>query len=115
MREVLFDVDQVAYCGLYCGACAKYLNEKCNGCHTNEKATWCKVRSCCIEKKLASCAGCDEFKDPRQCSKFNNIFSKLFGLVFGSDRPACIECIRDIGSEAYARKMAALKLHAIKR
>ena len=115
MREVLADVERVAYCGLYCGACGKYVNEKCDGCHMNAKASWCKVRACCIEKHLKSCADCDDFNDPGQCKKFNNFFSKLFGFLFGSDRSACIDCIKNTGLEAYAKKMAELRLHAFKR
>lgn len=34
----------VAYCGLYCGACQSYTKGKCPGCDANEKATWCEIR-----------------------------------------------------------------------
>jgi len=115
MREIKADVELVAYCGLFCGACKKYLSEKCPGCHGNEKASWCTVRSCCMEMKIASCAECSEFPDPRGCKKFNNFFSKLFGLIFRSDRAACIACIRKDGLEAYAARMAEAKLQTLRR
>lgn len=115
VREIRADAKLVAYCGLYCGACRKYLKEKCPGCHQNEKATWCTVRSCCMEKKIASCAECTEFPDPRGCKKFNNSFSKLMGLVFRSDRPACIACLKEMGPVAYAAQMALAKRQAIRR
>jgi hypothetical protein len=115
MREILADKELVAYCGLFCGACRRYLGEKCAGCHENTKAGWCKVRGCCLEKKIASCADCGEFKDPRQCKKFDNAFSRLFGIIFRSDRPACIDCIKSIGIGAYASKMAESRLQSIKR
>jgi hypothetical protein len=115
MRDVLAKSELVAYCGLFCGACKRYINEKCEGCHDNIKATWCKVRACCIEKKISCCADCDEFKDARRCNKFNNMVSRLFGVIFRSDRPACIGCIKSIGLEAYATRMAESKLQTIKR
>jgi hypothetical protein len=115
MREVLAEPELVAYCGLYCGACKAYLKEKCAGCHDKADATWCKVRACCIGKNVSTCASCDEFKDPRRCKKFNNAVSKLFGMLFGSDRPACIDCIQETGLEAFAHRMAEARLHSIKR
>jgi hypothetical protein len=105
----------VACCGLYCGACKSYLDEKCKGCHENSKATWCKVRSCCTEKQIKSCAECGDFADPRACGKFNNFMSKLFGLVFRSDRAACIAQIRRMGLEDHAKTMAETGTRTIKR
>lgn len=115
MREITANPDLVACCGLYCGACSRYLKKKCDGCRENAKATWCKVRSCCLTKEIATCADCDEFNDPKQCKKFHNAISRLFGLIFRSDRPACIACIRHEGREAYATHMAARKLPSLKR
>lgn len=48
----------VAYCGLYCGACKSQLKGKCPGCYGNEKATWCEIRKCCNEHGYATCADC---------------------------------------------------------
>ena len=115
MREVVADAGLVAYCGLYCGACGSYLKEKCPGCHKNTKAGWCKIRLCCIERNITSCAVCTEFKDPKHCKKFNNVMSKLFAMLFKSDRPACIAQIKVLGLEGHAKKMAELKKQTIKR
>ena len=115
MKTITADPGLVAYCGLYCGACKKYLNDSCKGCQANASATWCKVRDCCIERRIRSCADCGQFKDPEECGKFNNIFSKLFGLVFHSDRRACIMQIRKIGCEGHAKDMAAKGAHTIKK
>jgi hypothetical protein len=115
MRETTASAELVAYCGLYCGACRQYLSEKCEGCHQNEKATWCKIRTCCSEQGLSSCAQCADFPDPRQCAKFDNLMSKVFALVFRSDRPACIAEIRRLGPEGYAGEMAEKKLQSLKR
>jgi hypothetical protein len=105
----------VASCGLYCGACRFYIKGKCKGCAANERATWCKLRSCCIEKGIRTCAECTEFPNPNDCKKFNNFMAKLFGLVFRSDRAACIARIRDLGLEDYASEMAEKNIPSIRR
>lgn len=115
MSEIKVNAELVAYCGLYCGACKSYLDEKCKGCRENSKATWCKVRSCCMEKQIKSCAECVEFNDPRACKKFNNFMSKIFGLIFRSDRAACIAQIKQLGLERHAKDMANMGTQTIKR
>jgi hypothetical protein len=109
------DAELVAYCGLYCGACRSYLADRCRGCHENARAAWCKIRSCCIERRVTSCAACAEFDDPRQCRKFDNIVAKLFGLLFRSDRAACITQIKQLGLEGHAAAMAAARRQSIRR
>ena len=84
------DKGLVAYCGIYCGSCKKYISNKCLGCSKNEKASWCKIRSCCIENKYSSCADCKEFNTPDECKKFNNLMAKLFSVLFNSNRSKCI-------------------------
>ncbi len=115
MKEIVSNPDLVAYCGLYCGACRAYLKESCPGCHENEKAKWCKIRTCCIERGLATCAGCTEFPDPNACRKFNNLVAKIFAFIFRSDRAACIGRIRELGIQAYAADMSERRLQTIKR
>jgi len=115
MKPIVSDPQLVAYCGLYCGACRAYLKGRCPGCHQNAKATWCKVRSCCIEHQYASCADCAEFAEASDCRKFNNLISKLFGLIFRSDRAACIRQIRRVGIQAHADDMAANERQSMPR
>jgi hypothetical protein len=115
MREVVAATELVAACGLYCGACRSYLNERCDGCAKNEKATWCGVRACCREHGWSSCAECTVCADPRRCAKFDNFMSRLFGLVFRSDRAACVAQIRRLGLAGHAQAMAEQKLHTIRR
>ena len=105
----------IAYCGLYCGQCKKYLEKKCAGCHENVKATWCKIRSCCIENKYLTCADCKTFSEPMACKKFNNIFSKFFALVFKSDRNGCIAKIKADGLEKFAQEMEDKKEMTMKK
>lgn len=115
MRAVTANPGLVAYCGLYCGACKQYLKEKCPGCHLNEKAAWCKIRSCSIEKGILNCAECDEYSNPKACKKFDNFISRVFGLIFRSDRAACIAQIKEIGIDGHVKKMAALGVHTIRK
>lgn len=113
-HKTAIDTGMIAYCGLYCGACRRYTSTKCPGCHDNAKATWCKVRSCCIENGISSCAECKTVGHSR-CPHFNNFMSKLFGVLFNSDRNKCIERIKEIGSLAYSMEMAEKGAQTIKR
>ena len=113
-KQVVADKNLIAYCGLYCGACGSYLKGKCPGCKENVKATWCKTRLCCMENNYSSCADCKK-AELMACKKFNNLFSKLIGLVLRSDRPACIRRIKETGYEKYALEMATCKRQSIKR
>jgi hypothetical protein len=113
--KVVNDPELVAYCGLYCGACKSYRKEKCPGCHDNVKAGWCTVRVCCNEHGYATCAECEVVGDVRDCKKLNNVVSKLFALVFRSDRPASLDRIGEVGIEAYAAEMAESERQSVKR
>ena len=115
MKEIVADKSLIAFCGLYCGACGRYLKGSCQGCAKNEKASWCKLRACCIEHSYKSCADCKEFAQVMDCKKFNNFISKIFGLIFRSDRKACIDLVKKSGYDAYAQEMARTKRQSIKR
>ncbi len=115
MKPIIADASLVAYCGLYCGACKGYLKDTCPGCHDNNKATWCKVRSCCRQQGYASCAECSNVQDPAECRKFNNVISKAIGFVLRSDRRACILQIKKMGIADHAENMAASKRQSIRR
>ena len=115
MKEIVADASLIARCGLYCGACGRYLKEKCPGCARNDKATWCGIRSCCMEHAYASCADCAEFPVAMACGKFNNFISKIFGLIFRSDRGACIRAIKSGGYDGYAAMMAEKKRQSLPR
>jgi len=109
------NIELIAACGLYCGQCNRYLKKSCPGCKQNKKATWCKVRSCCNEKRISSWADCTEFKDLKDCKKFNNWISKIFGAIFNSDRAACILRIKEAGYTRFAAEMDANKRQTIKK
>lgn len=103
MKEITVDTKMIAACGLYCGGCKKYRMGKCPGCHKNEKASWCKIRKCCQRKGFHSCAECE--MDVKLCSLHNNLIGKFFAFVFRSDRPACIQYIREHGEQSFAEEM----------
>lgn len=107
-------VKNVSYCGLYCGNCSKFKKGKCPGCAENTKATWCKIRSCCIENGFKSCADC---ADPgiENCKKFNNPIGSLFGFIFNTDRAASIQLIKDEGYEGFVQHVTEINRMALPR
>lgn len=113
MKSIKPDVRSIAACGLYCGACRKYLAGKCPGCKQNAKASWCKIRTCCMAKGFSTCAECP--LDVRECKLFSNWVAKVFAILFRSDRPACIRYIREHGEQAFAEKMARSGCQTIKK
>ena len=108
-------IELVAACGLYCEMCHKFKKGKCPGCAHNVKATWCKIRTCTTEKGYHTCAQCTEFPDVQACRKFNNIFAKLFALIFRSDRKASLALIKETGIQTYANEMAKKNAMVVKR
>lgn len=113
MKPIIANTDRIAACGLYCGACRKFLVGKCPGCRENTQATWCKIRPCCKEKGISTCAGCQQ--DVKECKTYSNFVSKLFGLLFRSDRAACIRYIREHGGQAYAEEMTRRQAQTMKK
>ena len=115
MNTIKNDTSLIAYCGLYCGACKSYIKGKCPGCAGNEKASWCEIRKCCMTNNIKSCADCKEFTDVKQCKKYNNFIAKAIGFVLRSDRPACIEMIKNDGYENFATFMSSNGYQTIRR
>jgi hypothetical protein len=115
LKPIVADAQLVAYCGLYCGACGAYRRGRCPGCHENAKATWCTIRTCCRENAYGSCGDCKKVAEPNDCKKFNNWISKIFGLIFRSNRRACVLQIRQKGLQGHAEAMAAAGRHSMKR
>ena len=113
MKAIEANPQLIASCGLYCGACRKYLTDKCPGCHRNEKASWCKIRKCVSKHGYNTCAECATAVE--ECKTYSNFISKVFALLFNSDRPACIRYIKEHGEKAFAEEMALLKCQTMKR
>ncbi len=114
MKEITVNESLVSFCGLYCGSCPKYLKDKCPGCEGYEKATWCKLRTCCLQNGYSSCADCSEFSDVKECKKFNNFFSRVIGFILRSDRAAGIQMIKEKGYKGFASYMTENKLITIR-
>lgn len=114
MKDIVSNKELIAYCGLYCGACRKYLNGKCPGCKETTKAAWCKIRTCNQQAITSSCAECTQ-TPINDCKTFNNPIGKTFSFVFQSDRKACIQMIKDRGAEGFAQEMTIRKAQTIKR
>ncbi len=108
------NVQLVSKCGLYCANCKMATNGKCGGCEANEKASWCKVRACCIENGYGSCADCTT-TNPHECKKFSNFISSFFEFFFRSDRKASIDFIRENGRESFIHIMIDQKQMAIRK
>jgi hypothetical protein len=115
MKQAVEDQKLVAFCGLYCGACKKFLIDKCPGCVKNEKASWCQIRICNLANNYNSCADCQKFTDIMECKKYNNLFSKVIGFVLRSNRKAGIDLIKAIGLPAFAKEMVEKGWHSIKK
>ena len=79
---------------------------RCPCCALNRKAGWCKVRTCCNDHAYASCAAYAEHADPGPCPTFDNVIARLFGLVFNSNRRACVFELKQRGPQGYAACMA---------
>ncbi|HEY3369435.1 MAG TPA: DUF3795 domain-containing protein [Prolixibacteraceae bacterium] len=113
IQEIKNDTLLIAYCGLYCGSCRKYLSGKCPSCQQLASAHWCKIRSCCIDKHIANCAECS-LETPNDCKTFNNPISKVFKFIFGSDREKSILFIREKGAICYAGQMSETRQQSFK-
>lgn len=113
MKSIEANSQLIAACGLYCGACRKYLSGKCPGCHKNQNAAWCRIRSCVQSHGFNTCAQCD--KDVAYCKTYSNLIGKIFAFLFRSDRPACIRYIREHGEQSFAEEMARRKCQTMKK
>ena len=116
-KEVTNSPRLIGACGLYCAACGAYLGGRCAGCSSGETKDkgWCKVRHCCHKQDYSTCADCALYDDPKKCEIFDGIISRAFGVVFNSDRRACILRIRKIGREDFATEMTVKKRQSIPR
>ncbi len=114
MKTIEKNSELVAFCGLYCGACSKYVNEKCSGCAENEKASWCKIRSCCIDAKIKSCAECGK-NGVENCKDYNNLIGKTIEFFSKTSRGKCIDLINTAGYDKFAQYMTENKIMSLKK
>ena len=93
----------IAHCGLVCSECGAFVKGRCDGCHSEKpKFRNCPVKRCNLEHAYVTCADCQEFGDLGECKKLNNWISKLFGLIFRSDRMGNLNRIRQTSLEEFS-------------
>ncbi len=96
----------IASCGLVCSQCGRFLKGRCLGCAGPAPAfASCPTRRCVRERGLQTCAGCAEHAQLRECRKLNNLISRIFGFVFGTDRMGNLERIRRDGMERFVQNL----------
>ena len=109
MENLSAKTELIAKCGLFCGECPKFIKGKCKGCEENIKATWCKIRKCCIEKNIQTCANCLEYENTKDCAKTKGFINDTFSFIFNSDRHACVVYIKEKGAESFVQTMTENK------
>ena len=100
----------LSYCGLACSQCGMFLKKKCQGCHS-EKPIFktCKIKPCAQTKEYSTCAECKDFENLKECKKLNNLISKVFGIIFRTDRIGNLNRIREVGTDKYKEEKFAAK------
>jgi hypothetical protein len=88
MKEIVKDVNLVAYCGLYCGRLRPYLKGRCPAVTKNE-SRMVQIAVAALRNSYASCDDCTKHTDPLNCRNFNNFFSGN-RIILNSDRSKCI-------------------------
>ena len=115
LNEIIVDENLIAYCGLYCGTCPRYLNEKCGGCKTTEKSKWCKVKPCNFENGLRSCAECKIYNSVDECKNFNPVIIRIGEFITRTSRKSGIQMIKENGYSSFANYMVKNKFVSIKK
>ena len=114
MEVIELDVSKISYCGFYCGACPKFTKGQCLSCKGDDpkcaigyKA--CKVRPCCIEKGIESCADCDEYDSVKDCKKYNPLMIRFGQFITQTNRRKGIEMIKEKGEQEFLKFMSERK------
>ncbi len=108
------DNSKISYCGFYCGACPKFIKGQCFSCKGDApkcavgyKA--CKVRPCCIEKGIESCADCEEYDSVKACKKYNPLMIRFGQFITQTNRRKGIEMIKEKGEQEFLKFMSERK------
>ncbi len=108
------DYSKISYCGFYCGACPKFIKDKCFSCKGDDpkcavgyKA--CNVRPCCLEKGIQSCADCDEYDSVKDCKKYNPLMIRFGQFITQTNRRKGIEMIKEKGEQEFLKFMSERK------
>jgi len=111
-RIIASELNPIAYCGLYCGACPKYVdamenikNAYCCGCASDvvpRRVERCDVRKCARIKRIKTCALCPEHSSCNTLKEFLNS-SVVLTKVVGKN----LDEIRSKGLEKWQREQRA--------
>jgi hypothetical protein len=52
---------KIGVCGIVCGKCPEYINERCKGCSPKVPADICPLPKCADDKGMSCCFDCAEF------------------------------------------------------
>lgn len=84
---------EIGCCGAYCRTCPEFRNTRCKGCkigYRNAKRSIkkakCKIKVCCLDKNLNTCADCGDYSD---CVTIQNFYSKK-SYKYGKYREATL-------------------------
>lgn len=118
-KQITADENLISYCGFYCGACPKFLNDQCKGCKGNTPDcalgyNACKVRPCCIENGYSSCADCKKHDSVKACKDFNPFLIRLGQFITRTNRRKGIEMIKEKGSAAFMTFMIGKRWVTVK-
>ena len=96
------DMNLIAHCGLYCGACPSFVSGKCDSCRGNSAKSAivykkCKVKPCCVDNGFFTCADCTICTSTKDCKKYNPLLLKFASWIESSDRSKSIEMIQTKG------------------
>lgn len=98
----------LAHCGLVCSNCGMYRKGRCQGCHSDKPMyRGCKVKKCCLDRQLGTCAECDEFVNLRDCRKLHNWVSRIFAFIFRTNRIGNLYRIREVGVDEFRQEVTA--------
>ena len=109
-KQFHFDTKQISYCGFYCRICPKYVKKQCNGCkgeHAKCAVGYkaCKVRPCCIENELSSCADCTQYASVKDCKIYNPLMIRVGEFIARTNRGKGIEMIKEKGEVEFIKFM----------
>jgi len=112
--EIICDENFIAYCGLYCAACPRFLDKKCKGCKVNG-ASWCKVKPCNIENNYKNCSDCAKYNDIKDCKKYNPFLVKVGEFLSKTSRKEAVKILKERGTKEFAEFMTEKKWVSIKK
>jgi hypothetical protein len=113
-NQIPSDEKLISYCGFYCGACPKFLKEKCSGCKGDNPGCAmgykeCKVRPCCIENGYSSCADCKRYSSVRDCRDYNPVMIRFGQFITRTNRRMGIELLKEKGQREFMNLMVERK------